>query len=99
MPASENEIRNCRFLTRRSQPMLMLAPIGKRATPRGWGKPVIYTCEKTVFDGKAASIAKPHFDTNHHLNYRLGRQRSAVKPADQLRETVRFTIPEARQAN
>ena len=37
----------------------------------GLGKPVIYTCEKTVFQTK-----KTHFDTNHCHTVILGRRRS-----------------------
>jgi hypothetical protein len=90
-----NEIRNCRFLIAD----LSHANAGsywEAGYAEGLGKPVIYTCEKSVFEGKAADIAKPHFDTNHHLTIIW----DATEPqtaASRLRETIRFTIPEARQ--
>lgn len=61
-----NEIRNCRFLVAD----LSHANAGsywEAGYAEGLSKPVIYTCKRTVFDGKETSVAKPHFDTNHHL--------------------------------
>jgi hypothetical protein len=92
-----NEIRNCRFLVAD----LSHANAGsywEAGYAEGLGKPVIYTCEQTVFDGKAAGISKPHFDTNHHLTI-VWNVDDPQPAASQLRETIRFTIPEARQAN
>jgi hypothetical protein len=88
-----NEIRNCRFLIAD----LSHANAGsywEAGYAEGLGKPVIYTCERSVFEGKA-TIAKPHFDTNHHLT--IAWHADNPRPAaDQLKETIRFTIPEAR---
>ena len=92
-----NEIRNCRFLIAD----LSHANAGaywEAGYAEGLGKPVVYTCEKSVFDGKVATIAKPHFDTNHHLTI-VWDASDPQSAADRLRETIRFTIPEARQAN
>ena len=90
-----NEIRNCRFLIAD----LSHANAGsywEAGYAEGLGKPVIYTCEKSVFDGKAR-IARPHFDTNHHLTV-VWDESDREKAADRLKETIRYTIPEARQA-
>jgi hypothetical protein len=92
-----NEIRNCRFL---------IADLSHANHGAYWeagyaedlGKPVIYTCEKSVFDGKKADIARPHFDTNHHLTIIW----ETAEPADaarRLTDAIRFTIPEAGQAD
>ncbi len=92
-----NEIRNCRFLIAD----LSHANAGsywEAGYAEGLGKPVIYTCEKSVFEGKAFNIARPHFDTNHHLTIVWGADNPQLA-TDRLRETIRFTIPEARQAN
>ena len=54
-----NEIRNCRFLIAD----LSHANAGsywEAGYAEGLGKPVIYTCEQSVFDGKAET-PKPHF--------------------------------------
>ena len=57
----------------------------------GLGKPVIYTCERTVFEKR-----KSHFDTNHHLH--IPWDAANMAPALlQLKATIRFTIPEAKQ--
>ncbi|WP_040852318.1 hypothetical protein [Nitrosospira lacus] len=55
----------------------------------GLGKPVIYTCEKSVFNNKTEST---HFDANHHLTvlWEHGRLEEAVK---QLKATIRATFP------
>jgi hypothetical protein len=91
-----NEIRNCRFLIAD----LSHANAGsywEAGYAEGLGKPVIYTCEQAVFDGKAAT-PKPHFDTNHHLTITWA-QTDPQLAANRLRETIEFTIPEARQRN
>ncbi len=91
-----NEIRNCRFLIAD----LSHANHGaywEAGYAEGLGKPVIYTCEKSVFDGKTTT-ARPHFDTNHHLTIIW----EATDPADaarRLTDVIRFSIPEARQAS
>jgi len=53
----------------------------------GLGKPVIYTCKKTVFDKKPT-----HFDANHHLTVLWNPQliEQAVK---ELKATIRATLP------
>ena len=91
-----NEIRNCRFLIAD----LSHANAGsywEAGYAEGLGKPVIYTCEKSVFEGKSALAAKPHFDTNHHLTI-VWDADDPQSAANRLRETIRFTIPEARQS-
>lgn len=57
----------------------------------GLGKPVIYTCEGSVFE-KGGS----HFDTNHHLHVLWGEDDLAAAVA-RLKATIRATIPEARR--
>ncbi len=55
----------------------------------GMGKPVIYTCEKKVFEDHKS---KPHFDTNHHLTILW----DSTKPDDvskELKATIRATLP------
>ena len=54
----------------------------------GLGKPVIYTCEQSVFRKKS------HFDTNHHLHV-LWHKSAMGGAADRLKATIRATIPEA----
>jgi hypothetical protein len=53
----------------------------------GLGKPVIYTCEKGLFDKK-----QTHFDTNHHLTVTW---EHADLPAagERLKATIRATLP------
>jgi nucleoside 2-deoxyribosyltransferase len=57
----------------------------------GLGKPVIYTCEKKVFDDPKT---KPHFDTNHHLTI-LWDTENPKEAAEKLKATIRATLPEA----
>jgi len=90
-----NEIRNCRFLIA-DLSHANLGAYWEAGYAEGVGKPVIYTCEKTVFDGKVADIARPHFDTNHHLTI-VWDANDPIKATRDLKETIRFTIPEARQ--
>jgi hypothetical protein len=90
-----NEIRNCRFLIA-DLSHANLGAYWEAGYAEGVGKPVIYTCETSVFDGKKADIARPHFDTNHHLTI-LWDAADPARAAALLRETIRFTIPEARQ--
>lgn len=91
-----NEIRNCRFLIA-DLSHANLGSYWEAGYAEGLGKPVIYTCERSVFEGKTSSIAKPHFDTNHHLTIRWEATEPEIAAA-RLKETIRFTIPEARQA-
>jgi nucleoside 2-deoxyribosyltransferase len=91
-----NEIRNCRFLIAD----LSHANAGsywEAGYAEGLGKPVIYTCERSVFEGKA-TIDKPHFDTNHHLTV-VWDEGAIATAANLLKEIIRYTIPEARQTN
>lgn len=57
----------------------------------GLGKPVIYTCEKTKFENPDT---KPHFDTNHHLTIPWD-SNNLQDAANQLKATIRATLPEA----
>ena len=89
-----NEIRNCRFLIAD----LSHGNAGsywEAGYAEGLGKPVIYTCEKAVFEGKT-EINKPHFDANHHLTV-VWDADDPQQAANRLKETIRFAIPEARQ--
>ncbi|MDR3665809.1 MAG: hypothetical protein P4L35_03090 [Ignavibacteriaceae bacterium] len=57
----------------------------------GLGMPVIYICEKSVFDDKAKST---HFDTNHHLTVPWEDTEEGLKIfADELKATIRATLP------
>ncbi len=53
----------------------------------GLGKPVIYTCEKSVFDDK-----KTHFDTNHHLTI-VWDEKAPEVAGEELTATIRATLP------
>lgn len=53
----------------------------------GLGKPVIYTCEKSIFDKE-----KTHFDTNHHLTVPWD-QTKLADAAQRLKDTIRATLP------
>lgn len=57
----------------------------------GLGKPVIYLCEKSVFDDEKK---QPHFDTNHcqTVVWEEGKQEEC---AMQLKNTIRVTLPGA----
>jgi hypothetical protein len=55
----------------------------------GLGKPVIYTCEKKVFEDPNT---KPHFDTNHHLTI-LWDADNPTEAAEKLKATIRATLP------
>ncbi len=54
----------------------------------GLGKPVIYTCEKSVFESKGT-----HFDTNHSHTI-LWDIDDPVKAARDLKATIRATLPD-----
>jgi hypothetical protein len=56
----------------------------------GLGKPVIYTCERSVFRKKS------HFDTNHHLHV-LWEEADLKDAASRLKATIRATISEAKR--
>ncbi len=53
----------------------------------GLGKPVIYTCEKTVFEED-----KTHFDTNHHLTV-IWDKDAPEQAGEELKATIRATLP------
>ena len=55
----------------------------------GLGRPVIYTCRKTVFDNPDT---KPHFDTNHYLTVVWDPAEPAAA-AEQLKTVIRVTLP------
>jgi nucleoside 2-deoxyribosyltransferase len=57
----------------------------------GLGKPVIYTCEQSIWDRE-----KTHFDTNHHLHIPWSLADMAMV-VQKLKATIRITIPEAKQ--
>lgn len=59
----------------------------------GLGKPVIYTCETSVFND---AKRRPHFDTNHHLTV-VWDSANPNMAVEQLKSTIRATLPEARQ--
>ena len=62
----------------------------------GLEKPVIYTCETTVFNDKDS---KPHFDTNHCLTV-VWDQSKPQEAAEKLKATIRATIStEAKMAD
>ena len=56
----------------------------------GLGNPVIYTCEKKIFEDPKT---KPHFDTNHHLTI-LWDAENLQEAAEKLKATIRATLPE-----
>lgn len=56
----------------------------------GLGKPVIYTCERSVFDSGGS-----HFDTSHHLHV-LWEETGLKDAVRRLKATIRATIPEAK---
>jgi len=55
----------------------------------GLGKPVIYTCERSVFED---SKTKTHFDVNHHLTV-LWEVSKPEDAAEELKATIRATLP------
>jgi hypothetical protein len=57
----------------------------------GLGKPVIYTCKKSVFDTS-------HFDTNHHLHI-MWEEADPKAAAENLKATIRATMPEAKRTD
>lgn len=56
----------------------------------GLGKPVIYTCKKSVFDDVEK---RPHFDTNHHLTV-VWDPANLGEAVEILKATIRATLPE-----
>lgn len=88
------EIRGCRFL---------IADLshGNRGAhweagyAEGLGKPVIYTCRNDVFDNPN-NKDYPHFDTNHHLTVSWDPDNIEIA-CQKLKETIRATMPDARQ--
>lgn len=61
----------------------------------GLGKPVIYTCERSVFEDKSRGT---HFDTNHHLTV-IWERNEPEAAAVRLKATIRASVPDAKQAD
>ncbi len=82
------EIRNCRFLlsdlSHGNQGAYWEAGFAE-----GLGKPVIYLCEKSVFEDEQT---KPHFDTNHCQTVVWEQDRKGQAKND-LKATIRATLP------
>ena len=57
----------------------------------GLGRPVIYTCKKSVFESDDPEL-KPHFDTNHYLIVLWDRE-TLEHAAGQLTTIIRVTLP------
>jgi hypothetical protein len=88
------EIRACRFL------IADLTHGNKGAYwesgyAEGLGKPVIYTCEKGVFDD-IRHPDRPHFDTNHHLTIVWEKEKPQAA-VEGLKATIRATLDDAVQ--
>jgi nucleoside 2-deoxyribosyltransferase len=82
------EIRQCRFLISdltHGNP----GAYWEAGYAEGLGKPVIYTCELSVFADRAKGT---HFDTNHHLTVVWDSASPAVAAA-KLKATIRATLP------
>jgi len=82
------EIRQCRFLIAdltHGNP----GAYWEAGYAEGLGRPVIYTCEKSVFDDRAKGT---HFDTNHHLTVVWDAAAAAVA-VTKLKATIRATLP------
>lgn len=62
----------------------------------GLGKPVIYTCKRTVFDDRRKQGGGTHFDTNHHLHI-LWDVGELGATGEELKACIRATIPEAKR--
>lgn len=89
-----NDIKQSRFLVV-DETHANLGAYWEAGYAEGIGKPVIYTCKEAVFNGKGRA-ERPHFDTNHHTTI-LWRRDQFLDAAEQLKQIIRFTIPEARQ--
>ena len=89
------EIRNARFL------LADLTHYNRGAYweggyAEGLGKPVIYLCERSVFDDEKK---RPHFATNHCLTV-VWEEEKPEECARQLKATIRVTLPgEAKQTD
>ena len=59
----------------------------------GLGKPVIYTCNRDVFEERST-----HFDTNHLLTV-LWSENELPEAMKMLKATIRATIPEAKKSD
>jgi hypothetical protein len=91
-----NEIRQSRFLVV-DETHANHGAYWEAGYAEGLGKPVIYTCERSVFDGRG-SAQRPHFDTNHHTTVIWDRGGFA-HAAEELKQVIRFTISEAKQTD
>lgn len=58
----------------------------------GVGRPVIYTCEKSVFSS-SDKAKRPHFDTNHLVTI-LWEESAMADAARRLKNTIRATLPD-----
>ena len=90
-----SEIRNARFL------LADLTHYNRGAYweggyAEGLGKPVIYLCERSVFDDEKK---RPHFDTNHCQTV-VWEEENPEECARKLKATIRVTLPgEAKQTD
>jgi nucleoside 2-deoxyribosyltransferase len=57
----------------------------------GLGKPVIYRCNRAVFERE-----RTHFDTNHHLTV-IWDPAAPTEAAEQLKATIGATLPDEAQ--
>jgi hypothetical protein len=83
------EIRQCRFLIS-DLTHDNAGAYWEAGYAEGLGKPVIYTCEKSVFDDRKRGT---HFDTNHHLTV-LWDTASPAIAMSKLKATIRATLPD-----
>lgn len=86
------EIKNCKFV------IADLSHGNKGAYweagfAEGVGKPVIYTCEKSIFED---NDKKPHFDVNHHLTIMWDAE-NPTKAVQDLKSAIRYTFSDAIQ--
>jgi hypothetical protein len=88
------EIRNCRFLIA-DLSHANLGAYWEAGYAEGLGKPVIYTCERSVF---LDPQRQPHFDTNHHLTVLWNLDEMDLFCSN-LKATIRATLPDARQTD
>lgn len=88
------EIKACRFLIA-DLTHSNLGAYWEAGFAEGLGKPVIYTCKESVFNGPDPQT-RPHFDTNHHLTV-FWDPAKPEEAAEKLKATIRATLPEAKQ--
>jgi hypothetical protein len=83
------EIRQCRFLIA-DLTHNNAGAYWEAGYAEGLGKPVIYTCERSVFDDKKTGT---HFDTNHHLTV-VWDPTAPELAVTKLKATIRATLPD-----